>query len=275
MKRGLAALWAGVLMIVVGTQTVHSQDDNTEAELKKYREMISDPFSNPGFLYVDRGQELWTTPRGPKNISLETCDLGQGPGKLEGAYAGLPRFFADVGKVMDLEMRILWCLETIQGIDTTDMRKKPFSPSNSGRINDQEALVAYVANQSNGTKFNAPMSHPKEKEMYALGEALFHRRSAQFDFSCQTCHSQAGSRIRLQALPTFDTPADAQATMGSWPTYRVSQAQLRTMQHRLWDCYWQMRMPDVGYGSDAVLALTTYLTAKAAGGTIEVPSIKR
>ena len=25
-------------------------------------------------------------PRGPKNVSLEQCDLGKGPGKVEGAY---------------------------------------------------------------------------------------------------------------------------------------------------------------------------------------------
>lgn len=252
-----------------------ASDDDSEKALEKYRAMISDPMSNPGYLAVDSGEALWTAKRGPKNASLETCDLGEGPGKVEGAYAKLPRYFADVDKVMDAESRILWCMETIQGIGTAPLRKKPFASSGGNPATEIEALVAYVGNKSNGEKFAAEMEHPKEKEMVALGEALFYRRSSLNDFSCQTCHGQEGQRIRLQKLPYFDNAEDAKATMGSWPTYRVSQASLRTMQHRIYDCFWQMRMPDVGYTSDVTVALISYLTKKAEGGTIEVPSIKR
>ena len=63
--------------------------------------------------------------------------------------------------------------------------------------------------------------------------------------------------------------------MGSWPTYRVSQSNLRTMQHRLWDCFRQMRWPAPDYGSDGITASTLYLDKQAAGGEIQVPSIKR
>ncbi len=64
---------------------------------------------NPAFLDADRGEALWTTARGPKNATLEACDLGKGPGKVEGVYAELPRYFADADRVMDLETRLLWC----------------------------------------------------------------------------------------------------------------------------------------------------------------------
>jgi sulfur-oxidizing protein SoxA len=47
------------------------------------------------------------------------------------------------------------------------------------------------------------------------------------------------------------------------------------MQHRLWDCYRQMRMPAPEYGSDGLTALTVYLSKQAAGGELNVPSIKR
>ena len=63
--------------------------------------------------------------------------------------------------------------------------------------------------------------------------------------------------------------------MGSWPTYRVSQSQTRTMQHRLWDCYRQMRWPEPDYASDGLTALLLYLNKQAEGATLEVPSIKR
>ena len=254
--------------------TAQGAEDESEKEIERYRQMIEDPMANPGYLNVDRGEVLWSEPRGTRNVSLESCDLGEGPGKLEGAYAHLPRYFADADKVMDLEQRLLWCMQTIQGFDTKPIVAKPFSgPS---RTSDMEDLVAFIANKSDGMQLHVDLATPQEQEMYAIGEALFFRRSSINDFSCSTCHGDAGKRIRLQALPQLDVPGkDAQLTMGTWPTYRVSQSALRTMQHRMWDCYRQMRMPPPDYGSDVVTALTLYLTKQAEGGELKVPSIKR
>src|SRR5438552_713426 len=79
-----------------------AQDDETEKAIEKYRQMLKeDPWSNPGLLDADRGEALWTTPRGPKNVSLEGCDLGRGAGQVAGAFAQLPRYFADADRVMD------------------------------------------------------------------------------------------------------------------------------------------------------------------------------
>jgi sulfur-oxidizing protein SoxA len=261
-----------MLAVALSMSTARSQED-TEKALEKYQEMTADPMSNPGFLFVDRGEALWSEKRGTKNVSLESCDLGKGPGKLEGAYAELPRYFPDAGKVMDLDTRLLWCMEKIQGLDLAPILKNKFS--SPGHESDIEALVAFIATKSNGMKFSLPLKHPKEKEAYAVGEAMFYRRSSVMDFSCQTCHAQPGARIRLQKLPTFDVAEEARAVMGSWPTYRVSQNTLRTMQHRMFDCIWQMRLPDVAYGSPVTIDLITYLTKKAEGGVIQVPSLKR
>jgi sulfur-oxidizing protein SoxA len=267
----LALLLAGALALQA--LPAWAQED-AEKEIERYRSMLSDPFSNPGYLNVDRGEALWKQPRGAKNVSLETCDLGEGPGKLEGAYARLPRYFADADKVMDLEQRLLWCMDKIQELDTKDVIKRRFS--GPGVQSDVEDLVAFIANKSSGAKFAVPLSHPKEQELYAIGEALFFRRAGQWDFSCATCHSEDGKRIRLQGLPNLSKPGKTvQETMGSWPTYRVSQSQLRTMQHRLWDCYRQMRWPAPDYAADGITALTLYLNKNADGGEIQVPSIKR
>ena len=249
-------------------------EDKSEKEIERYRAMISDPMSNPGFLAVDRGEILWSEKRGSKNVSLEGCDLGLGAGKLEGAFAKLPRFFKDADKVMDLEQRLLWCMQNIQGLDTKDVITRRFS--GPGRASDLQDLVAYIANKSNGMKIDVQLSHPKEMEMAAVGEELFFRRGGVMDFSCATCHGDEGKRIRLQGLPNLSKAGkQAQETMGSWPTYRVSQGALRTMQHRLWDCYRQQRWPVPEYASDSVTALTVFLNKQALGGEINVPSIKR
>jgi sulfur-oxidizing protein SoxA len=273
-----AALTAAIAVLALGFGASGAQAQpqltDAEKEIERYRAMISDPMSNPGFLAVDRGEVLWAQKRGEKNVSLETCDLGEGPGKLEGAYARLPRFFADADKVMDLEQRLLWCMQKVQGLDTKDVVARRFS--GPGRASDMEDLVAFIANKSSGMKIEPQLTHAREQEMAAVGEEIFYRRGGVLDFSCATCHAETGKRIRLQGLPNLSEKGKtAQETMGSWPTYRVSQSALRTMQHRLWDCYRQQRWPVPEYGSDSITALQAFLNKQAAGGELAVPSIKR
>ena len=91
------------LLLGVGlSQPAIAQDAETERAIERYRQMLKeDPWSNPGLLDSDRGEALWSAARGPKKVSLEKCDLGKGPGVLDGAFAELPRYFADADRVMD------------------------------------------------------------------------------------------------------------------------------------------------------------------------------
>jgi sulfur-oxidizing protein SoxA len=99
--------------------------DAATLEFEKFRAEMEE--SNPAELFEMKGQELWKTKRGPKNVSLaETCDLGQGIGKVDGAYVKMPRYFADADAVMDAERRIVWCMVEKQGIKFDDIAKKPF-----------------------------------------------------------------------------------------------------------------------------------------------------
>lgn len=268
----VSALAASIISVCCVVGQLYAAD--TDDELRRYREMINDPMANPGYFNVDRGEALWKLARGKRNISLETCDLGKGPGVLDGAYAELPRYFADADKVMDLERRLLWCMVSVQELDTREVLSRKFGAPNT--TSDMEDLVAFIANKSSGMTFHIPLSDAREREAYAVGEELFYRRGSLLDFSCATCHSTDGARIRTTVLPNLTKPGkDARETMGSWPTYRVSQSQLRTMQHRLWDCYRQMRMPPPEYGTEGLTALMIYLARQADGGTLNVPSIKR
>ena len=263
-------LWAAA----AGPAVAQSAETESDREIAHYREMLADPMANPGYLAADRGEALWKEPRGSRAVSLETCDLGEGPGRLERAYARLPRFFADAGKVMDLEQRLLWCMTTVQGLETADVVKRRFS--GPGRASDMEDLVAFIASKSSGMPIEPQQGRPEEREMAAIGEALFYRRAGVMDFSCATCHGESGRRIRLQGLPDLSQPGpQAQATMATWPAYRVSQSALRTFQHRMWDCLRQQRWPEPAYASDGITALTSFLMTRAAGGELAVPAIKR
>ena len=241
-------------------------------EIAKYRAALQD--GNPADLWEARGEGLWKEPRGPNKVSLEKCDLGLGPGVVKGAYAQLPRYFPDANRVMDLETRIVWCMVKLQGYTEADAKKNPFGAGNDKKA-DMEAFVAYVTSESRGVPMNVPQSHPKEREAYALGEKMFYFRGGPHDFACSTCHGEDGKRIRLQDLPNLTSKAGAQKAYTTWPAYRVSQGELRSFQWRLNDCFRQQRFPELVFGSDASIDLTTFLAVNANGAKFDAPAIKR
>jgi L-cysteine S-thiosulfotransferase len=241
----------------------------TEA-IEEYRQMLAD--GNPADLFEAKGEALWKQKRGPKNASLELCDLGRGPGNVKGAFVRLPQYFPDTQKVQDLESRLVTCMEVLQGFNAAEIAKTPFG---RGEQNNVTALATYVAAQSKGMKFNVPQTHPQEKLMYEVGKRVFFMRGGTHDFSCASCHGEDGKRIRLQDLPNLTKNPGAGAGFGAWPAYRVSNGQMWGMQLRLNDCYRQQRFPYPGFGSDATIALGVYLGVNGQGGVSSAPTIKR
>lgn len=260
----VAALAAAVCAPMVFGQT-------PAEEIEKYRRALQD--GNPAELWEARGEGLWKQPRGPKKVAFTQCDLGVGPGVVKGAYAKLPRYFADADRVMDLETRLVHCMVEQQGFTLQDAKRNPFGSSD--RKSDVEALVAYITAESRGVKMDVPMRHAKEREAFALGEKMFYFRGGPHDFSCATCHSADDQRIRLQDLPNLTKTEGAQRGYTTWPAYRVSQGELRTFQWRLYDCFRQQRFPELEFASDASVALTTFLAKNANGAAFAAPSIKR
>jgi sulfur-oxidizing protein SoxA len=191
---------------------------------------------------------------------------------VKGASAQLPRYFKDTDRVQDLESRLMTCMDTLQGIPEADIVKGSFG---RGVRKDLEAVVAYIVTQSKDMKVNAPVTHPKEKEMLALGEKIFYLQGGPMDFSCASCHAVDDKRIRMQDLPNLTQSKGAAEGWGTWPAYRVSSGTFWTMQRRLNDCYRQQRMPFPIYGSDVTVALSVFMANKANGGTIQTPGLKR
>lgn len=225
---------------------------------------------NPAYDLIDDGKKLFMQARGPKNASLEKCDFGKGPGVVAGAYVEMPRYFADTGKVMDLETRLVHCMKTLQGFTDDDAAVKTRHGSNS----DMMKLQTYVASQSNGMAWNPSMNHPMEIATRNAGEMLFFRRSGTMDFNCATCHTQDSKRIRASVLPNIKAPHEWTKAI-SWPAERVSHDNVRSSQHRVLECLWQMRYPNIKPGSDASVALISYWTDAARGQPAILPDLKR
>jgi sulfur-oxidizing protein SoxA len=238
--------------------------------IAEYRAMLAD--GNPAELFEAKGEALWKSKRGPKQASLEQCDLGLGPGKVKGAWVQLPRWFADTQKVQDLESRLLTCMQTLQGFDAAEIAKTPFG---RGEQVAMEALAAWISSESRGMKFALPQSHPEEKRYYELGKRVFFFRGGPMDFSCASCHGVDGQRIRMQDLPNLTRNPGDGIGFAAWPAYRVSSGEMWSMQRRLNDCYRQQRFPYPGFASDATVAVSVYMGVNSQGAASIAPALKR
>jgi len=264
MKRWTLAL--GALMISGAALAQKSASDG----IAEYRAMLAD--GNPAELYEAKGEDLWKKKRGPKNVSLEKCDLGKGPGVVKGAFVELPRHFADTNKVQDLESRLVTCMETLQGFNGAEIAKTAYGRGEQANVT---ALATWIAAESRGMKFNLPQGNTQEQVMYEVGKRLFFMRSGPHDFSCASCHGEDGKRIRLQDLPNLTKNPGDGIGFAAWPAYRVSNGQMWSMQLRLNDCYRQQRFPYPHFGSDATVALGVYMGVNAKGAENIAPAIKR
>lgn len=253
----------------LASTAVLAQKSATES-IEEYRAMLQD--GNPAELFEAKGEDLWKKKRGPKNKSLQQCDLGKGPGTVKGVFVELPRYFADTQRVQDLESRLLTCMETLQGFDVAEIAKTPFG---KGEQSNVTALATWVAAESRGMKFKLPQTHPQEKVFYEVGKRLFYQRGGAYDFACASCHGEDNKRIRLQDLPNLTKNPGNGVGFAAWPAYRVSNGQMWGMQQRLNDCYRQQRFPYPGFGSDATIALGVFLGIGAEGSESIAPAIKR
>lgn len=265
MKKALSA--AALLTLALGAS---AQTKSTADGIAEYRAMLAD--GNPAELFEAKGEDLWKRKRGPRNASMEQCDLGLGAGKVKGAFAQLPRYFADTGKVQDLESRLLTCMQNLQGLDAAQIAATPFGKGEQSNI---EGLVAWISAESRGMPISVPQSHPQEKRMFELGQRAFFFRGGSHDFSCASCHGEDGKRIRLQDLPNLTKNPGDGVGFAAWPAYRVSSGELWSMQRRLNDCFRQQRFPYPGFGSEATVALSVYMGVNAKGAASAAPAIKR
>jgi sulfur-oxidizing protein SoxA len=243
MSRTIRVACAALLVGLTGAHALAQEKTSIQA-IEEYREMLQD--GNPADLFEAKGEELWKKARGPRNASLERCDLGLGPGVVKGAFVQLPRYLKDTGKVQDLESRLVTCMTTLQGIEAKDIVNGQWG---RGERANTTALATWIAAQSKGMAFNLPQSNEQERVMYQVGKRLFYQRGGAHDFACASCHGEEGKRI--------------------------SNGQMWTMQHRLNDCYRQQRFPEPDFASDVTVALGVYLGVNAKGAKSAVPTIKR
>lgn len=266
-KRKLHALfWVTLLILGLGVALTQGDEEiNPYEEAERQRELFRQTSGGilPGELYAAEGEELFTQKRGPKNASLEACDFGLGPGKLEGAYTRMPRYFADTRKVEDLESRVVSCMVRLQGFKPEEVRR-----------DEVKALVAYVASKSSEMPLQVVPKHPNEITLYNLGKELWYRRAGNRDMNCSICHdTYAGGRVRLSPVRS-----PRQGLSNEWPAYRFEADKLYTLEDRIAFCYESVGVHPPGFYSEPMIALSVYMLTEATKGKhkfTELPGFTR
>jgi sulfur-oxidizing protein SoxA len=145
------------------------------------RALQNDDFANPGMLWVERGEKLWSEPAGKKNLACSGCHKDQ---SMRGVVAGYPKIDKANGKLLNLESRINQCR-------TKRMGAEPL------RYESEEllALTAYIARQSLGLPIKTSIEGAARAHFEA-GRASYHLRRGQMNLSCAHCHdAQWGKRL--------------------------------------------------------------------------------
>jgi L-cysteine S-thiosulfotransferase len=271
-KQRFSLIFTALSAILFIATPAQAQQKSAQDAINEYRQSLQD--GNPADLNAARGEGLWSAKRGGKSLA-ESCDMGLGVGKIKGVAAVLPRYFDDVKKVMDVESRLVHCMVTFQGAKREDFSSRTVYSSEGQRATQIEDLVAFIYDESRDVTIAVPSGHKEEKAAYERGKQAFYFKGGPFDFSCASCHSEDGKRIRLQDLPNLTKPGPAQAAFSQWPAYRVSQGAVRTMQWRLFDCFRQQRFPELQYLSQTSVDLIAFMGVNANGGKMAAPAIKR
>lgn len=266
--------WGLMLWCILGLSQLVLAND--EERFGTFRDMLSE--DNPGEFWIDAGKALFEAKRGPKKQSLQACDFGLGPGVLKGAYAQMPRYFPDTKRVESLEGRLVTCMVSLQGFKEQDILKPHYlnaAEENSTR-NELTQLTAYVAAQSNGLPFSAPLHHTAEQQAHDLGKYVFNRRMGSMDLSCASCHGEAGKVLRGVSLPVLTDPETAGKVTSVFPAYVLKDGNVRTMWWRNQRCVLAMRLPWLITGSDLDVALTLFQIKQGEGSKrpISVPGTK-
>ena len=122
------------------------------------QKMQDDDTANPGMLFVQLGQQLWSKPAGAANKACADC---HSIADMKGVAARYPAMPKDGDKPIDLEGRIRLCR-------TANQQAEPFAPESR----DLLSLMAFVANQSRGMPI-APPQDPRLTPFREQGAAIW------------------------------------------------------------------------------------------------------
>jgi L-cysteine S-thiosulfotransferase len=219
------------------------------------RALQADDFSNPGMLWVERGEKIWNTAAGSDKKSCASCH-GEAKTAMRGVAARYPAIDAGSGRLLNLEARINQSRVQRQ-------KAEAFRPESE----DLLAITAYVASQSRGVPVKVSIDGPARPH-YDQGRAFYYTRRGQMNMSCATCHEQnVGKRLFAETL--------SQGQPNAYPIYRLEWQAMGSLHRRLRSCLFGVRAELLPIGSPELLDLELFLAWRAEGLPVEAPGVRR
>lgn len=246
------ALIAGIVLAApAAVAEIKSGSDFLSPEMRRQQ---ADEARNPGYLWVEQGEELFSRRNGDQP-ACASCHA-EPKQSLRGAATRYPQVDAASGRLINLEGRIEQCRTT---------RQK--APAFGHESQELLSLSAYVASLSRGLPL-AVSGEGAAKPYYEAGKAFYERRQGQLNLACTQCHDGlVGAKLR------GDTISHGVGT--GYPAYRLEWNGLGSLHRRLRACSLGVRATQFAYGSDEYLALELYLAVRARGLALEAPGLRR
>lgn len=206
-----------------------------------------DDFSNPGYLWVEKGQALY------KSDGCQDCHSDSNFAK---SAASFPKVSNHSGQLINLQAQINHCR-------TERLEKDALSYESE----DILGLVSYIKNLSLGEPLTYSVT-PDLQPHFEAGKDYFYKRRGQFNLSCAQCHDENwGTQIRGDTI--------SQGHINGFPTYRNDWQTLGSAHRRFRACNQGVRATQSELGSLEYKQLEVYLKARGSGLNNETPSIRR
>jgi len=218
------------------------------------RAMQDDEFENSGYIWVEKGADLWTREAGPTGQTCLSCHA-EAAVSMRGVGARYPVFAPETGKLINLEQRINQC--------RSERMEAAAWPWESTEL---LAMTAYVRHQSKDMPVSPVIDGPAAP-FFAAGKTLYHTRRGQLDMACIHCHEMnSGNKLRAQQL--------SQGMSNGFPTYRLKWQTLGSLHRRIIGCDDDVRAEPYAAGADEYVNLELYLAWRARGLPVETPAVR-
>jgi L-cysteine S-thiosulfotransferase len=218
------------------------------------RRLQDDDFANPGMLWVDIGQRLWSQTDPGSGKSCAGCHAQAGD--LRRAASRYPRFSSAAGHIINLEQQINRCR-------SERLKAAPWAYESQELL----ATTAFVSHQ--GKNFPIDVSiEGKAAESFERGKRFFQQRRGQLNLSCASCHEQSvGKRLHGETI--------SQGQINGFPLYRQLWQTLASTHRMFAWCNDAVRAEPYPPGSQEYVDLELYTKWRGQGLKLESPAVRR
>ncbi len=218
------------------------------------RGIQDDDFQNPGMVWVDDGEALWSKVDGKAGKACATCheDAAKSMKTVGTSY---PKFDKKLGKPQNIEQQINECR-------TQRMQAKPYKWESQEML----SMTTYVRHQSRGLPMNVKIDG-EMAPFFEKGKAFYNQRRGLLDMACKNCHvDNAGGQIRANIL--------SQGQSNGFPVYRLKWQKPGSLHRRFRGCNKQVRAQPYKNGSDEYVNLELFVNWRGRGLPVETPAVR-